>query len=267
MVPTAPDATATDLPELAVATWGRGPRAVLVHGGGAGGAAAFAQQRPLAERFELVLPDRPETGLTPRTGSQDALRDGRLVAGLLGDGAHLVGHSYGAVVAMIAAALRPDHVRSLVVVEPPAFALAADDPQVMTYWNELAGAVADPDAVLRVRRFARAAGLAMTVPDVLPPPLQALAEDLRTMRQPWDVPLDLAALRRLAVPKVIVSGGHRDAFERLCDRLAGLVAGRRAVLPGAGHTVQDTGEPFNGLLARTWTDGDAHAAEVSDGAS
>jgi hypothetical protein len=87
------------------------------------------------------------------------------------------------------------------------------------------------------------------------------------MRHPWDVPLDLAALRRLPVPKVVVSGAHREAFERLCDRLAGLVAARRAVLPGAGHAVQDTGEPFNTLLARTWTRGDAAGAEASDGAA
>jgi pimeloyl-ACP methyl ester carboxylesterase len=195
------------------------------------------------------------------------VRDGHLVAGLLADGAHLVGHSYGAVVAVVAATLRPDRVRSLVLVEPPVLPLAADDPEVMAYWDELASAVADPDPTLRVRRFARAAGLGMPVPDVLPPPLQALAEDLRTMRHPWDVPLDLAALRRLPVPKVVVSGAHRDAFERLCDRLAGLIAARRAVLPGAGHAVQDTGEPFNTLLAQTWTRGDAADAEVSEGAA
>jgi pimeloyl-ACP methyl ester carboxylesterase len=50
---------------------------VLVHGGGAGAAAAFAHQRPLAERFELVLPDRPGAGATPADGPQDAERGRR----------------------------------------------------------------------------------------------------------------------------------------------------------------------------------------------
>jgi len=68
---------------LHVTTWGAGPWAVLVHGGGAGGAAAFAGQRPLAEHCDLVLPDRPAAGGTPAQGHQDAERDGGLIAHLL----------------------------------------------------------------------------------------------------------------------------------------------------------------------------------------
>ncbi len=238
---------------LAVTTWGSsGPRAVLVHGGGAGGTAAFAQQEPLSDTYELVLPDRPGSGRTPPDGPQDALRDGALVAELLGDGAHLVGHSYGGVVAMVAAALRPAQVRSLTLIEPPAFQLAADVCVVLDYWDELRAAVSALDPVDRVRRFFASAGIEGAVPPVLPPPLQRLAEDLLTMRQPWDVPLDLAAVRRLTVPKVVVSGDHREAFERLTDRLAALIDAERTVLPGARHAVQDTGEPFNQLLRGVW---------------
>jgi len=52
---------------------------------------------------------------------QDFEEDARDIAALLGDGAHLVGHSYGAVGALYAAALRPEAVHSLTVNEPPAF--------------------------------------------------------------------------------------------------------------------------------------------------
>ena len=38
----------------------------------------------------------------------------------IGDGAHLVGHSYGGVIALLAAAAVPERVRSLTVIEPPA---------------------------------------------------------------------------------------------------------------------------------------------------
>jgi pimeloyl-ACP methyl ester carboxylesterase len=250
-VPEAPPAAPSGV-SLDVTSWGAGRRAVLVHGGGAGGAAAFARQRPLADCYELVLPDRPGSGRTPAAGPQDAVRDGRLIADLLGDGAHLVGHSYGAVVAMVAAALRPGQVRSLTLVEPPVFQLAADDTAVRDYWDELSAAISEPDPVQRVRRFFASAGIPAEVPAMLPPPMQHLADDLLTMRQPWDVPLDLAALRRLDVRKTVVSGNHRAAFERLSDRLAGLIAAERAVLPGAGHAVQDTGDSFNDLLRAVW---------------
>jgi pimeloyl-ACP methyl ester carboxylesterase len=242
---------------LHVTTWGAGPRAVLVHGGGAGGSVAFAAQRPLAEDHTLVLPDRPGAGGTPAQGRQDAERDGGLIAQLLdelgGEGAHLVGHSYGAVAVMVGAALRPQLVRSLVLIEPPVFQLAADDPVVRARWTELVDAIADPDPARRVQRFFAAAGLASPVSVPLPPPLQHLAAELRSMRQPWDVPLDLPALRDLHVRKTVVTGGHDDAYERLADRLADAIGADRVVLPGAGHAVQDTGEAFNALLRQVWS--------------
>lgn len=240
---------------LHVAVWGEGPTAVLVHGGGAGGVYAFAQQRPLAAHYRLLLPDRPGTGGSPADGPEDAGRDGRLIAGLLGDGAHLVGHSYGAVAAMVAAATRPEAVLSLTLVEPPVFQLAADDADVAAYQQELSSAIADPDPAERVRRFFASAGVSGDVPSPLPPPLQHLASTLASMRQPWDVPLDIPALRALPVTTTVVSGAHRDAFERLSDRLAELIGADRVVLPCVAHAVQDTGELFNDLLRRTWGHG------------
>ena len=47
-------------------------------------------------------------------------------------GDHLCGHSYGAVVSLFAAEVARD-LRSLTVIEPPAFGLATDDPQVGAY--------------------------------------------------------------------------------------------------------------------------------------
>lgn len=45
---------------------------------------------------------------------------------------HLCGHSYGAVVSLFAAEVARD-LRSLTVIEPPAFGLATHDPQVAAY--------------------------------------------------------------------------------------------------------------------------------------
>jgi len=53
----------------------------------------------------------------------DFEEDARDIAALLGDDAHLVGHSFGAISALYAAALRPQAVRSLTINEPPAYRL------------------------------------------------------------------------------------------------------------------------------------------------
>lgn len=88
---------------------GSGPRVVFVHGGEeAGGVAAFAAQAPLAESFTLVLPDLPGHGQSAAQGPVNADHDAVLVAELLTEGTHLVGHSYGGSVALRAALQRPE---------------------------------------------------------------------------------------------------------------------------------------------------------------
>ena len=52
------------------------------------------------------------------------------MADLLGSGAHLAGFSYGGVIALLAAARRPEAVRSLTVIEPPCLGIARGDPAV-----------------------------------------------------------------------------------------------------------------------------------------
>ena len=79
-------------------------RLVLVHGSVANGRATWSAQRPLAERFELVVLDRPGFPPNPPASRVDFESDALLVAELLRAGDHLVGHSYGGVIAMLAAA-------------------------------------------------------------------------------------------------------------------------------------------------------------------
>jgi pimeloyl-ACP methyl ester carboxylesterase len=97
---------------------------------------SFAYQRTLAEHRRLLIPDRRGFGASPDLDGSDFtadyMVDARDVADLLGDGAHLLGHSYGGTVAMLAAAARPDAVRSLTLIEPCAHTIAADQPVVAT---------------------------------------------------------------------------------------------------------------------------------------
>src|SRR3954452_7758474 len=109
---------------------GAGPRIVLVHGSIVDARRTWRHQLPLAERWTLCLPNRPGFANSPPLPRGDFEAEAPLVAELLGDGAHLVGHSYGAVIALLAAALRPQAVRSLVVSEPGSLRLAAGDPEV-----------------------------------------------------------------------------------------------------------------------------------------
>jgi pimeloyl-ACP methyl ester carboxylesterase len=67
-------------------------------------------------------------------------------------------------------------------------------------------------------------------------------------RYPWEAEIPLAELARAPFPKLVVSGAHSAAFDAVCDVLERELPATRAVLPGAGHSVQRLGEPFNALL-------------------
>lgn len=86
----------------------------------------FGQQRALADEFRLNLLDRRGYGKSPAAPAIGWPTDAGDVAGLLTElgGAHLVGHSPGGTVALLAAALAPHAVRSLVAVEPSVWGIA-----------------------------------------------------------------------------------------------------------------------------------------------
>jgi len=117
-----------------VTVWGSGrttaPRAVLVHGTMTGGTDryGFAAQRPLAEVAELLIVDRRGFGASADVDRSDYELDAADVASIMDGGAHLVGHSYGGVVVMLAAAVQPGDVRSLTLIEPAAHRAAARPP-------------------------------------------------------------------------------------------------------------------------------------------
>jgi pimeloyl-ACP methyl ester carboxylesterase len=69
-------------------------------------------------------------------------------------------------------------------------------------------------------------------------------------RPPWDLPLPVDELKAAGMPVLVVSGGHDDVFELVCDRLAEALgpAAERAVITGRGHVVQRLGAPFNEQL-------------------
>jgi pimeloyl-ACP methyl ester carboxylesterase len=111
---------------------------VLVHGSLATGSEEWQAQRSLAdEGFRLLVLDRRGYGQSPQVLGEDFLRDADYIAQLMGDGAHLVGHSYGGLGVMFAAARRPDTTRSLALLEPVAFALGQRSPAARTLVDDV----------------------------------------------------------------------------------------------------------------------------------
>ena len=101
---------------------------------------------------------------------------------------------------------------------------------------------------LFLKLFRGGANSARETPDELPEPLRRGAELLRRERPPWEAEIPLDLLARAQIPALIISGDHSPAFEAVCNTLAGSLGGERARIPGRGHTVPSTGEPYNRRL-------------------
>jgi pimeloyl-ACP methyl ester carboxylesterase len=236
---------------LAVERLGTGPPVLFVHGSVVGPELTWRRQRELAERWSLILPSRPGFGESPRLERNDFEQEAPLFAELLGDGAHLVGHSYGAVIALLAAAERPEAVRSLTVSEPGALLIAAGNPEVDQMIRNGERLYSDPGSIPAetfLRLFRSGAGSAHETPEQLPDWLARGVELLKSERPPWEAEIPLDRLAAAEFPVLVISGDHSPAFEAVCDALADALSAQRAVIPGRGHTIPGTGAAYNELL-------------------
>lgn len=255
-----------------VTTWdGAGPgapRAVLVHGTMSRGTECFAAQRPLAARFRLDLPDRRGYGGSPDTPRSDYETDAEDIAALLArtpGGAHLVGHSYGAVAAMYAAARHPGPVRSLVLIEPSALRSAEAHPQVAAALARIRGSFGpvpedmSPEAYLT----ASTEPYGMPVPGFTPAMLRATRTAMRE-RPCWDAELSLEPLAAGPYPKVVVNGTWEtahpeyraftgEALAACGEFVAARIGAAHVRIKGADHFPhRDRADEVNRLLADTW---------------
>ncbi|MFI9508939.1 alpha/beta fold hydrolase [Nocardia sp. NPDC052566] len=235
---------------LHVHSWGAGPPVVLVHGAILGGRAAWRAQRPLTDRWTLLAPDRPGHGRSP-WARQDFETEAALIADqLLDRPAHLVGLSYGAIVSMYAAALRPENIRSLTIVEPPAFGVARGNPEVDAASKATRAIIEDVDAApgQALRAFFPVAGVQVPLADPIPEVLIDGMRQLQGARPPDEAQPPLTALRAAGFPILVISGGHQAYHEIICDVIAEETGAERRVCAGMAHLVPDTGAPFNQLL-------------------
>ena len=238
--------------DLYIRIWGTGAPVVLIHGStSADPGIVWSRQRELTSRYQLLVPDRRGYGASPTVERNDFEVDIRDTIALLGAGAHLVGLAYGGVIALLAAARRPDLVRSLTVIEPPAFAVARGHPAVERLIERMrplyaTGRQLSPEAF--ILGFARAYGEHPEEPILLSPQHRKAIQATMGEPPPWEAAIPLDALAAAGFPKLVLSGDWHPALEVVADILARRLGAQRAVISGAGQAVQRTGRPFNRRL-------------------
>lgn len=245
-----------------------GPSILFVHGGVQGGIGGgpvnWKGQRALADKgWKLNLIDRPGFGESPSRGPDDMHADAALIAERLGESSHLVAHSFGGAEALLAAALRPEAVRSLVLVEPALQMMLSTDPEsaadpqtkgaadiIMKYLLSaetpaayaigfvgslgsstnstdniaVAGLKADPER-------ANAMGCAL---------LQARMASPASLREA----ADKVAAARIRV--LLISGGYSVAQDATGRAVARIIGGRHLVVTAPSHFLQqDSPDAFN----------------------
>ncbi|MFZ3561897.1 alpha/beta fold hydrolase [Streptomyces sp. BH055] len=225
----------------------------------------FAAQRPLADRRRLLLVDRRGYGRSPDTDRSDFDTDADDLVELLTrqeDGAHLVGHGNGGLAAMLAAARRPDLVRSLALIQPAAFSAAAGHPTVEAMLGRVRESAGVPDSVTP-EEYLRAStdGLGMAMPAPTPQRLRAVATSMRE-RPVWEATVPLEPLRDAPWPKLVICGTWQNAPEpyrtyagepliACAEAVAATVGARLVRVPGYyPHTQQPAA--VNAALRELW---------------
>jgi pimeloyl-ACP methyl ester carboxylesterase len=261
---------------LHVDTYGRGPTALFVHGICSWGLDTFPDQRDLANAYRVLLIDRVGFGQTPR-GAQRLVGwpvDGDALIELLeSEGpAHVVGHSYGAVVALLAAGLRPDLVRSLVLIEPLLFDVVADRPAVRSLIAALRAVYVGAPAMsagsfwtaFRAATGARPQSVAEVEAHMTEADWRAV-DNSRFEAWAGDAPIDYGRIAAASWSKLHVLGTApvspsrepmRFAFRETAHEVADRIGGPVVEFVGSGHSPQeDDASRFNGLLRELWSEG------------
>lgn len=206
-------------------------RTVFIHGRGRSGAQAWPLQADEANPDHVFLErtcaaDQPE-------------RDADRVVEALGGRGHVVGHSYGAVTAMLAAQRRPDLLRSLVLIEPACYDVARGGRHVEAHIAAMAPVYAvadDPEVDGRdfLDRFA--ACMSHAPLDIDTVTCDALAARIRATPAPWEVALRTDTPR--LVPTLVITGDDRPMYAEVAAALKAKGA-THLVVPGADHRPQD----------------------------
>lgn len=254
-------------------SFGHGPRKVLAlhctiaHSGAWRGLATLME-----DEATFVAPDMPSHGRSPDWDRQGDYQDHCVAAAepFLSERMDVIGHSFGATIALRLAVARPDLVRSLTLIEPVYFAVCLQDaPDLMADHAARAGpfseALESGDEELGARLFNRmwsdggpkwpdlpAATRAAMVRSihVVPAQHESLFDDRPGMLQP-------GVLDRVTMPCLLLSGGNSaPVMPAINDGLARRLPDAECqIVKDAGHMLpithaKATAKAFRALLAR-----------------
>ena len=257
---------------------GTGPPLLLVHGSGSDRRTWTGQLETLSRHYRVTaysrrfhwpdpsIPERTDYAMEPHVDDLEAIL--HRVGSQAGDGAgpaHLVGHSYGGFVSLLAALRSPELVRSLVLVEPPVITLFVSDPP--RPWELLRLLVTRPKVALHLIRFGieglgpatvaakrgdmdeagERFGRAVLGDEAYAALSEERLEQARanTFRSEFLGPgfpdVDLDEVRRLHVPTLLLVGSESPGiFRQLSYRLNELLPDSRvAEIEGASHLVHE----------------------------
>lgn len=262
------------MPSVHVRTLGQGAREALAlhctiaHSGAWSGVAGV-----LGSDATLIAPDMPSHGKSPDWNEQGDLFDlvTALSAEQLSEPMDVIGHSFGAMIALRLAMEHPDLVRSAVLIEPVFFAVARQDaPDLLAQYEHTAQpyaqALAAGDMELAARLFNRMwstddsprwpdlperTRAAMTRGVHLVPAVEDdLVEDKKGLLAP-----DM--LSRAAMPTLLVHGARtHPAMPTICQGLQQrLPNASGTVIAGAGHMAPITHPQDVARVIREFWDG------------
>ena len=235
-----------------LACWrqGSGPALLLVHGGLCDHLAWHFAAPLLANRLTVWTFDRRgrgESGTTQPWSVEREVEDILALLGAIGEPAHLLGHSAGAILSLRAAS-GAHPVRSLMVYEPPYLMAGQREraaPELLAQIERLLR-MGDCDEALRIAMRATV-GLSDGEIDAMRSSpgwehLRGAAPALPNDWRIWQEPFDPEILKRVTVPSLVLAGTESPDWMRAAARavLAALPAATFAELAGQGHSAMVT---------------------------
>jgi pimeloyl-ACP methyl ester carboxylesterase len=244
--------------DLSYVEAGTGPAVVFVHGAVADLRFWEPQREAFARRHRFVAYTLRYhgTGAWPDDGKQytadvHAADLAAFISGLKAGPVHLVGLSYGGLIAALVATREPALVRSLTLAEPALFSLLADQPEdkpALEAWSTavtpVVAAVKAGDTVSATRRLLGVVnGDFGNDFDSQPAALrQVLLDNARTLSLLFTAPpvtISCDTLRSVKIPTLLIRGEHTPQFfSRTNDAVGRCIgASQKAVIPTASHVM------------------------------
>lgn len=249
-------------PEPNVRETGSGPGVVCLHCNASSAAQWGGLMALLAPRYRVLAPELYGAGRSPRWPlhrARSLADEVELIEPLLeraGPNAVLVGHSYGAAVALLAALRQPARVRALAVYEPTLFSLLDQEspsPNEADGIRLAAGAAAEAvgrgdhdEAARHFIDYWSGAGAWQRTPEQRRPPVAHSIRDVGSWAHAlFTEPSTAQSFRSLEIPVLFMTGTDTTASARgvariLCSALPNV---RVRSFHGVGHMgpVQDPG--------------------------